>query len=103
VGRQKLREVAVLTPEADPADDLPEIPDDRLRLIFTCCHPALPFEARVALTLRTLAGLTTAEIAKAFLTAEPTLLGRLDSLGLKVTHLYGLTEARRAARTGDGV
>ena len=51
--------------------------DDRLRLIFTCCHPALPLEARVALTLRTLAGLTTAEIARAFLTAEPTMAKRL--------------------------
>jgi len=54
-----------------------EIPDDRLRLIFTCCHPALPLEARVALTLRTLAGLTTSEIARAFLTAEPTMAKRL--------------------------
>ncbi|TYB41309.1 RNA polymerase sigma factor [Actinomadura chibensis] len=54
-----------------------DIPDERLRLIFTCCHPALPFPARVALTLRTLAGLSTAEIAKAFLTAEPAMAQRL--------------------------
>lgn len=54
-----------------------DIPDERLRLIFTCCHPALPFPARVALTLRTLAGLSTAEIARAFLTAEPTMAQRL--------------------------
>ncbi len=54
-----------------------DIPDDRLRLIFTCCHPALPLESRVALTLRTLAGLTTAEIGRAFLTAEPTMAKRL--------------------------
>ena len=53
------------------------IADDRLRLIFTCCHPALPLEARVALTLRTLAGLTTAEIARAFLVSEPTMAQRL--------------------------
>jgi RNA polymerase sigma-70 factor (ECF subfamily) len=53
------------------------VPDDRLRLMFTCCHPALPFEARVALTLRTLAGLTTAEIARAFLMPEPTMAKRL--------------------------
>jgi RNA polymerase sigma-70 factor (ECF subfamily) len=53
------------------------IPDDRLRLIFTCCHPALAPEARVALTLRTLGGLTTAEIARAFLVPEPTLAQRL--------------------------
>jgi len=52
-------------------------PDDRLRLIFTCCHPALNREAQVGLTLRTLGGLTTAEIARAFLAAEPTLAQRL--------------------------
>jgi RNA polymerase sigma-70 factor (ECF subfamily) len=51
--------------------------DDRLRLLFTCCHPALAFESQVALTLRTLAGLTTAEIARAFLVAEPTMSRRL--------------------------
>ena len=53
------------------------IADDRLRLIFTCCHPALPIEAQVALTLRTLGGLTTPEIARAFLVPEPTLAQRL--------------------------
>jgi RNA polymerase sigma-70 factor (ECF subfamily) len=59
--------------EPDPSG----IADDRLRLIFTCCHPALPLEARVALTLRTLAGLTTAEIARALLVAEPAMAQRL--------------------------
>ncbi|WP_405163718.1 RNA polymerase subunit sigma-24 [Nocardia sp. NBC_01499] len=73
-GAAKLRQLAVLAPEEAAAE---EIPDDRLRLIFTCCHPALPFPARVALTLRTLAGLTTAEIAKAFLTAESAMAQRL--------------------------
>ena len=53
------------------------IADDRLRLMFTCCHPALPREAQVALTLRTLAGLTTAEIARAFLASEVTMAKRL--------------------------
>ena len=53
------------------------VADDRLRLMFTCCHPALPLEARVALTLRTLAGLTTAEIARAFLVDETTMAQRL--------------------------
>ena len=53
------------------------VEDDRLRLIFTCCHPALSVEAQVALTLRTLAGLTTAEIAHAFLVPEPTMAQRL--------------------------
>src|SRR4029079_897214 len=52
-------------------------PDDRLRLIFTCCHPALNVEAQVALTLRTLGGLTTPEIARAFLIPEATLAQRL--------------------------
>ena len=52
-------------------------PDDRLRLIFTCCHPAINREAQIALTLRTLGGLTTTEIARAFLMAEPTLAQRL--------------------------
>src|SRR5438309_5951821 len=55
----------------------PEIPDDRLRLIFTCCHPALNREAQIALTLRTLGGLSTGEIARAFLVPEPTLAQRL--------------------------
>jgi RNA polymerase sigma-70 factor, ECF subfamily len=75
-GAAKFRQVAVL--ERDP-DQPPveEIPDDRLRLIFTCCHPALPFPARVALTLRTLVGMNTAEIARAFLTAEPSMAQRL--------------------------
>jgi RNA polymerase sigma-70 factor, ECF subfamily len=76
----KLQQAALLEPPQDPAGadmDTEDIPDERLRLIFTCCHPALPLEARVALTLRTLAGLTTAEIARAFLTAEPTMAKRL--------------------------
>jgi RNA polymerase sigma-70 factor (ECF subfamily) len=55
----------------------PDYPDDRLRLIFTCCHPALNREAQVGLTLRTLGGLTTTEIARAFLMAEPALAQRL--------------------------
>jgi RNA polymerase sigma-70 factor, ECF subfamily len=54
-----------------------DLGDHRLQLIFTCCHPALPLEARVALTLRTLAGLTTAEIARACLVSEPTMAKRL--------------------------
>ena len=58
-------------------DDVSSIPDDRLALVFTCCHPALGAEARVALTLREVAGLTTTEIARAFLVAEPTMAQRL--------------------------
>ena len=61
-----------------------EIEDDRLRLIFTCCHPALPLEGRVALTLRTLAGLSTAEIARAFLVPEATMAKRLTRTKAKI-------------------
>jgi RNA polymerase sigma-70 factor (ECF subfamily) len=64
--------------------DVSGIPDDRLRLIFTCCHPALPMEARVALTLRTLGGLTTAEIARAFLVAEPSMGKRIVRAKAKI-------------------
>jgi RNA polymerase sigma-70 factor (ECF subfamily) len=65
--------------EAMPSDEdaVSSIPDDRLALVFTCCHPALPSDARVALTLREVAGLTTAEIAHAFLVAEPAMAQRL--------------------------
>jgi RNA polymerase sigma-70 factor, ECF subfamily len=62
--------------EPSATDDTP-FTDDRLRLIFTCCHPALPLDGRIALTLRTLGGLTTPEIARAFLVPEPTLAQRL--------------------------
>ena len=65
--------LTVEEPEFDPSD----IPDDRLRLIFTCCHPALALEAQVALTLRTLGGLQTDEIARAFLVPTATMAQRL--------------------------
>src|SRR5438046_2231397 len=65
--------LTVEAPEFDPGD----IPDERLRLIFTCCHPALALEAQVALTLRTLGGLETDEIARAFLVPAPTMAQRL--------------------------
>ncbi len=61
----------------EPDYETTDIPDDRLRLIFTCCHPALAPEAQVALTLRTLGGLGTDEIARAFLVPEPTMAQRL--------------------------
>jgi RNA polymerase sigma-70 factor, ECF subfamily len=78
VGATKLRAVASMSQHDDPHDhDESCIPDDRLRLMFTCCHPALRLEARVGLTLRTLAGLTTTEIARAFLVPEPTMAQRL--------------------------
>ena len=72
-------ELAAIDPDAaiDGASGMSPISDDRLRLIFTCCHPALAMDARVALTLRTLGGLSTPEIARAFLVPEPTLAQRL--------------------------
>jgi RNA polymerase sigma-70 factor, ECF subfamily len=77
-GAAKMQEVAVLSSPSEPGiPDDSGVEDDRLRLIFTCCHPALSAEAQIALTLRTLAGLTTAEIARAFLVPEPTMAQRL--------------------------
>ena len=61
------------------------IPDDRLRLIFTCCHPALAREAQVALTLRLVCGLSTAEIAQAFLVPEPTMAARVTRAKKKIS------------------
>jgi RNA polymerase sigma-70 factor, ECF subfamily len=63
----------------------PAFPDERLELIFTCCHPALAVEAQVALTLRTLGGLTTTEIARAFLVPEPTMAQRLVRAKRKIS------------------
>ncbi|MBV8560574.1 MAG: RNA polymerase sigma factor [Acidimicrobiia bacterium] len=77
-GAAKQQEAAVLSSTGEPEDGGHSgVEDDRLRLIFTCCHPALSMEARVALTLRTLAGLTTTEIGRAFLVPEPTMAQRL--------------------------
>ncbi|HEV8585439.1 MAG TPA: sigma-70 family RNA polymerase sigma factor [Methylomirabilota bacterium] len=71
-------ETALGAPDEGPDVADPEtIADDRLRLIFTCCHPALPADSRVALTLRLVGGLTTVEIARAFLVSEPTIAQRL--------------------------
>jgi RNA polymerase sigma-70 factor (ECF subfamily) len=80
--RNKGRLVAYETETVSPPVELAfenemSFPDDRLRLVFTCCHPALSMEAQVALTLRTLGGLATGEIARAFLVPEPTLAQRL--------------------------
>jgi RNA polymerase sigma-70 factor (ECF subfamily) len=79
-GRELLSEVAVLSPGNDDPlipEEVGPVQDDRLRLIFTCCHPALSTEAQVALTLRLLGGLSTEEVARSFLVAEPTMAQRL--------------------------
>lgn len=90
VERRKLSELAVLALNG-PDQAGPELPigaedvvDDRLRLIFTCCHPALALEARVALTLRTVAGVATADIARAFLVSESTMTRRLTRAKTKI-------------------
>jgi RNA polymerase sigma-70 factor, ECF subfamily len=78
---------------ADATEEVPsahdeDIPDERLRLIFTCCHPALPTAARVALTLRTLCGLTPAEIGRAYLVTEPAMEKRLVRARAKIKHAW---------------
>ena len=96
-GAAKLTEVAVNSREEDvelpgPGDidevAVSGVQDDRLRLIFTCCHPALALEAQVALTLRTLVGLTTPEIARAFLVPEPTMAQRLVRAKRKIRNAH---------------
>jgi RNA polymerase sigma-70 factor (ECF subfamily) len=77
VGAAKAGEAEELRSLERLGDDVQQFPDERLRLIFTCCHPALPMEARVALTLRTVGGLSSREIARAFLLTEPTVQQRL--------------------------
>ncbi len=82
------RSLVILDPptsqgEPDDMDDA-QIPDDRLKLMFTCCHPSLALEAQVALTLHTLGGLTTQEIARAFLVAEPAMAQRLARARRKI-------------------
>ncbi len=74
--------------EEPSVDDESSIVDDRLRLIFTCCHPALEMPARVALTLRTLGGMTTGEIARAFLVAEPTMGKRIVRAKRKIAEAH---------------
>ncbi|CAN5685363.1 hypothetical protein BH20ACT23_BH20ACT23_12740 [soil metagenome] len=77
-GRELLKETAMLShDDSDPSEEMLTVEDERLRLIFMCCHPALSQEAQVALTLRLLGGLSTGEVARSFLVAEATMAQRL--------------------------
>ena len=80
----KLAEVAMQ--ESRETGELPAITDDRLRLMFTCCHPALPLDARVALTLKVVAGLPTAAVGRAFLVSEQTISKRLQRAKQKIAN-----------------
>jgi RNA polymerase sigma-70 factor, ECF subfamily len=87
-------------------DEDPSPPDDRLRLIFTCCHPALSMEARVALTLRCVGGLTTRQIARMFLVSEATMAARLTRAKKKISQAgipYRVPSGEELAERRDGV
>jgi len=101
--RAKLQEVALMESPVESSDPMS---DDLLRLIFTCCHPALALDSRVALTLKTVAGLSTVEIARAFLVSEATLSQRLLRTKRKIAHAgipYRVPPADLLAERTSGV
>ena len=102
VGDTKLKELMMLKPSDEATDgDESGIEDDRLRLMFTCCHPALPVGAQVALTLRSLVGLTTPEIARAFLVPQETMAKRLTRAKRKITEARIPYRVPAAHRLGE--
>jgi len=103
VERQKLREVQAMSERG--SGEVSAV-DDRLSLLFTCCHPALPLAGRVALTLRTVSGLSTREVARAFLVSEATMSQRLLRTRNKIAHAgisFRVPEPRRLAERTSGV
>ncbi|HEX8768449.1 MAG TPA: sigma-70 family RNA polymerase sigma factor [Jatrophihabitans sp.] len=84
--RAKLQQRAILDEIDRAGGEQPDTTDDRLRLIFTCCHPALALDSQVALTLKTVAGLSTGQIARAFLVSESTMSQRLLRTKQKISH-----------------
>jgi RNA polymerase sigma-70 factor (ECF subfamily) len=105
--RRKLEEtVALQTEEAGTMTERTAVPDDRLRLVFTCCHPALSMEARVALTLKVVAGMSTPAIARAFLVTEATMSQRLLRAKQRIAHTgipYRVPAEDDLAERVDGV
>jgi len=99
-GREKLAQLAASEPPASAGYE----PEDRLRLIFTCCHPALARDAQVALTLRAVAGLTTGQIARAFLVSEATVAQRIVRAKRKIVEAgipYRVPEGRHLCERID--
>jgi RNA polymerase sigma factor (sigma-70 family) len=103
---RRLLPLIVEDEDAHEGVDVNDIPDDRLRLICTCCHPALAREARVALTLRLLCGLSTAEVARSFLVSEPTMAARITRAKKKIAAAgipYRVPTAAELPARVDGV